>query len=225
MLTGYNDLLAKNPELAEEWSESNERGPDEVRYNSRSTALWKCLTCHGEYSYIVGDRKTGDDACPYCNDRKVLTGYNDLLTKNPELAKEWSENNESGPDAVRYNSRSTALWKCPTCHGEYSYIIGVRKTEDDACPYCSDRKILPGYNSFKVKHPDLMEEWCWVENIFIEVDPDQILDTDNQEVWWLCKLCGRKYPMSVKKRLIKQKRGHNPCPQCNGRRWRRIFNI
>ncbi|RGD64360.1 hypothetical protein DXA98_11190 [Lachnospiraceae bacterium OF09-6] len=70
-----------------------------------------------------------------------------------------------------------------------------------------------------------MEEWCWVENIFIEVDPDQILDTDNQEVWWLCKLCGRKYPLSVKKRLMKQKRGHNPYPQCNGRRWRRIFNI
>ena len=117
------------------------------------------------------------------------------------------------------------MWKCPTCYGEYSYIIGDRKTGDDTCPYCSDRKILPGYNSFKVKHPDLMEEWCWVENIFIEVDPDQILDTDNQEVWWLCKLCGRKYPMSVKKRLMKQKRGHNPCSQCNGRRWRRIFNI
>ncbi|RGD63405.1 hypothetical protein DXA98_16755, partial [Lachnospiraceae bacterium OF09-6] len=84
-----------------------------------------------------------------------------MLTKNPELAEEWSENNESGPDEVRYNSRNTALWKCPTCYGEYSYIIGDRKTGDDACPYCSDRKILPGYNSFKVKHPDLMEEWCW----------------------------------------------------------------
>ena len=225
VFVGYNDLQTLCPELAKEWSEKNERSPQTVRRDTAVRALWKCPICNGEYYHAIGERRVGDDACPYCNDRRVLTGYNDLLAKNPELAEEWSENNESGPDEVRYNSRNTALWKCPTCHGEYSYIIGDRKTGDDACPYCSDRKILPGYNSFKVKHPDLMEEWCWVENIFIEVDPDQILDTDNQEVWWLCKLCGRKYPLSVKKRLMKQKRGHNPCPQCNGRRWRRIFNI
>ena len=28
---------------------------------------------------------------PYCGDRKVLKGYNDLRTTHPEIAREWNK--------------------------------------------------------------------------------------------------------------------------------------
>ena len=36
--------------------------------------------------------------CPYCNNRKLLKGYNDLQTKFPHLAKEWSSKNKTFPE-------------------------------------------------------------------------------------------------------------------------------
>ena len=70
-----------------------------------------------------------------------------------------------------------------------------------------------------------MEEWADVENMLLGVDPDEVLDSYDDEVWWECLKCNEKYLMSVKDRLMKQKRGHNACPFCNGRRWKKIYNV
>ena len=218
-LTGYNDLSTIDPELSLEWSPNNELSPEEVRRSSPAPALWNCPTCHGEYSYIIAAREVGDDACPYCRGKKILTGYNDLVTVDPELSLEWSPNNELGPEEVRRNSPASALWNCPTCHGEYSSIIAVRKVGDDSCPYCSERKPSPGYNTLQAKHPDLIaKEWAVNENTLIGLDPDRILDSSTEPAWWNCPQCHHPYIMSPKNRLLKLKRGHNPCTFCNGRR-------
>ena len=219
ILTGYNDLVTVDPELSLEWSPNNKLGPEEVRRSSPASALWNCPTCHGEYSYIIAAREVGDDACPYCRGKKILTGYNDLVTVDPELSLEWSPNNELGPEEVRRNSPASALWNCPTCHGEYSSIIAVRKVGDDSCPYCSERKPSPGYNTLQAKHPDLIaKEWAVNENTLIGLDPDRILDSSTEPAWWNCPQCHHPYIMSPKNRLLKLKRGHNPCTFCNGRR-------
>ena len=31
--------------------------------------------------------------CPYCSNKKVLAGYNDLATVSPKIASEWSKKN------------------------------------------------------------------------------------------------------------------------------------
>ena len=53
------------------------------------------------------------------------------------------------------------------------------------CPYCHDRKPLPGFNTFKVRHPDLMKEWMWLNN-YVLADPDNILDSFSTPLWWDC---------------------------------------
>ena len=68
-------------------------------------------------------------------------------------------------------------------------------------------------------------EWATFENLVIQVDPDQILDNCTKPVWWHCNHCNQLYIMSVKQRLLKQKRGHNPCTFCNGRRIKKRYNI
>ena len=224
VLPGFNSLQYKNPELAKEWSANNVRKADEVLPTSSSRVKWVCPTCRGEYFAIIRDRKVGDDACPYCKNDKVLPGFNSLQYKNPELAKEWSNSNDMKADEVLSTSSSRVKWVCPTCRGEYYAAIRDRKVGDDACPYCRKDKLLPGYNSLQDRQSELVErEWCYPENILIGVYPDQILESYQGQAWWKCPTCKRKYLMSVKDRLMKQKRGHVACPQCRGRRRVRSF--
>lgn len=218
LLPGYNDLGTVDPDLASEWSTNNNRAPNSVMKSYSLTARWTCQTCGGEYSCPINERKVGDDACPYCNADLILAGYNDLLTTDPKLAAEWSPNNSRAADTVRKSNRFPARWICPECHGEYRAMISEREVDDDSCPYCNGRKAFPGVNTFKVKHPDLMEEWLELENSLLDVDPDNIIDNNSVYVWWKCRICDYKYTMSVRERLMKQRRGHNPCTYCNGRR-------
>lgn len=115
-------------------------------------------------------------------------------------------------------SSYVALWNCPTCHGKYQARIRDREAEDDSFPYCSDRKVLKGYNSFQVRHPDLMKTWEYVNN-YILADPNIIGDNCNNKVWWFCeKNPKHKYIMSPRKRLYYQKRCIESCTYCKGYR-------
>ena len=44
---------------------------------------WTCSKGH-DYQATINHRSNGS-GCPYCSNYKVLTGYNDLATINPEL--------------------------------------------------------------------------------------------------------------------------------------------
>ena len=225
-LSGFNTLADIKPGLVSEWSSNNELKADEVLPESYNRALWICPTCGGEYSALIRDREVGDDACPYCKNIRPLVGYNTLADKKPELISEWSPNNQSKPDEVVATSTLPVLWICPTCHGEYSTPIRNREFGDDSCPYCRNKKPLPGFNTLQAKHPELVQqEWCYAENLLLGVNPDNILESYSGKVWWKCPTCGRKYIMTVKDRLMKKKRGHIACQQCRGRRWIRSFNI
>lgn len=217
--TGFNDLQTTDPDLAEEWAPDNRVPASKAYKNWRNLYLWICRDCANEYTAAPFKRYAGDKACPYCNNRKVMPGMNSLADIKPELISEWSSNNDIAPDEVLATSSRTVLWKCPDCCGEYSYPVKDRQTGDCVCPYCNDKKVLPGYNSVQAKNPDLIKsEWCKLQNGILGIDPDQIMDTDNRKVWWKCKECGSNYLLSVKQRLLKEKRGHNACTFCNGRR-------
>lgn len=213
-LAGYNDLATTDPELAKEWAD--ERPITKVNKDLTYRAKWKCPNCHGVYQYPVNARQVGDNSCPYCNKGTVLVGFNDLTTTDSELAKEWAD--ERPVDTVMKSAVYIAHWKCPVCHGIYSAPVRDRQAGDDACPYCNGKRVLQGYNSFKVQHPNLMNEWCIAENMLIGVNPDNILSNCRETVWWKCPSCGRKYSMSVYDRVMREKRHFIACTYCRGRR-------
>ena len=226
VIPGVTSLDAVKPELTKEWSPNNVRDISEFFPTSAYRALWVCPECKGEYRASINSREIGDDACPYCAGRKVIPGVTSLEAVKPELLEEWSPNNVRDISEFFPTSTYRALWKCPACSGEYRASINSREIGDDSCPYCAETRVLPGYNSFKVKHQDLVEdEWADIENTLIGVDPDKILDSYSERVWWKCPICNKKYMMSVKDRIMKQKRGHNPCIFCNGRRWKKIYHV
>ena len=222
---GINDLQTTHPELAKEYSPNNERDVRKIRKGHIYPVKWICPTCAGEYRYLVSEREVGDDVCPYCAGRKVLVGFNDLQTTHPELAKEYSPSNEVDIRILRKASWYHALWICPTCSGEYACDVREREIGDDSCPYCADRKALPGYNTFDVRQPDLMKEWLMAENILLGISPDEILETSTEKVWWRCLECDYRYLLTPRKRVLKKKRGHNSCPRCNGHRWLQVHFV
>lgn len=61
-----------------------------------------------------------------------------------------------------------------------------------------------------------MKEWNYRSNYLI-VNPNNILPTYPEEVWWTCE-CGKNFKMSPKKRLYYLKRHMKACPYCKGRR-------
>lgn len=221
LLPGFNSLATKYPDIAAMWSDKNNLSADQTLPNT-TMAFWTCPTCHGDYPARINKVINGKVECPYCNNKKVLPGFNSLAVKYPDIANMWSKQNKLSADHVLPNTY-VATWTCPICHEDYSArIIDVINGVTD-CPYCSGRKALPGKTSFAALHPDLMEDWDFIANYCL-VNPDEILDTYSQKVWWNCKRSSEhKYPLSPADKVFYQKRHRESCPYCKGRRRKKKF--
>ena len=219
VLPGYNSLKALYPEVALRWSSNNDTDPDNILPTLAYEKLWICNSCHGEYSAPIRDVVAGTDECPYCKGTRVLPGYNSLKALYPEVALRWSSNNDTDPDNILPTLTYEKLWICNSCHGEYSAPIRDVVAGTDECPYCKGRRVLPGYNSFTDKHPDLTEELDDVSNYLLPVAPNEVLDNSTTKFWWICKKDKlHKYLMSPKTRLMYEKRNREPCLYCRGQR-------
>lgn len=219
---GVNSIADTDQELSKEYASDNEYDVTRVNKNSKTWGYWICPSCNGRYGAYVNERKLGDDSCPYCTDKRALEGLNSLVDTHYQLVKDWSINNERNPEELLKSSKYTALWKCPTCCGEYPARICDREVGDDNCPYCNNRITLSGVNTFNVKHEDLMEEWDYINN-YLLCNADQILDTYSKEVWWNCQVCKTKYLMSPKRRVYYQTRSMKSCSYCKGLRRKKYY--
>lgn len=177
VLAGFNDLASRFPEIAAEWSEKNyPLRPDEVTAFSNKKAWWKGK-CGHEWYALISSRSDGH-GCPYCEDHKLLKGFNDFASQYPQLAKEWSEKNKVGADAVTSSKAGLFWWHCPSCGGEYSAWISSR-IDGSRCPYCTGRVVEENLNSLSKTHPAIAAEWNCEKNR--TVTADQVSALSKQE--------------------------------------------
>lgn len=239
-----DNLVNVCPEIVRWWDYDKNAPfkPEQFTKGSQFMAYMKCPDCGRElYSGIhslLHTEENGKVVVSHdgrCHKYKAMASENNLVSRYPQIV-DWWDYDKNSPDLPEENtlySPKRVYFKCPECGNEtHRRITDAFFCEDDGipalfkCPYCRNKKVLPGFNSFKVRHPDLMEsEWADIENTFIRVNPDQILDSYSGSVWWKCPICNKKYMMSVKDRLMKKKRGHNPCTFCNGRRWKKTYIV
>ncbi len=209
VLNGYNDLQTANPTLAKEWNyeKNNRLSPMEATPNSHLKVWWKCKNGH-EWQASIADRHSGR-GCPYCAGKKVLKGFNDLQTVNPNLATEWhhEKNNGLTPADVTPNSHKTVWWKCNEGH-EWQAIIGNRH-KGNGCPYCAGQKVLKGTNDLQTVNPTLANEWNYGKNK--ELTPADVLPNSNKKIWWKCSK-GHEWQAKIQDR----NKGKG-CPYCSGR--------
>lgn len=141
-IMGVNDLATLHPKLADEWDYEANKDllPNNTLPYSTKRANWKCKKCGGKWDAIIHSRSKGA-GCPYCAGRRVLTGFNDLATINPELAEEWNYNLNGNlkPQDVFPRSKAKVWWKCKTCDYEWEAVIGSRDKGLSRCRLCSYR--------------------------------------------------------------------------------------
>ena len=132
-IQGVNDFATLYPEMLKEWDyEENDKlgiKPNELLVGSIKKVYWICSKGH-KYDRSIYDRLHGRGNCPYCGNRKVLQGYNDLATTNPELLKDWDyeENDKLGikPNEITNGGKEKVWWKCGN-----GYVVGVGKVRKD----------------------------------------------------------------------------------------------
>ena len=102
-------LAETHPEIAAQadgWDASS------LLPGSHQNRQWVCAFGH-YWSAQVRKRALRGDGCPYCSGKKVLAGFNDLLTTHPELAAQadgWD------PTTVSYGSGQNRQWVCSIGH-------------------------------------------------------------------------------------------------------------
>ena len=91
-----------------------------------------------------------------------------LRSKFPEIVeKYWDYSRNLGvkPEDFSPMSNKKVWWKCSVCGGSWKTEISS-VTRGRGCPYCSGRKVLPGFNDLATKRPELLNEWDYEKNSF-----------------------------------------------------------
>lgn len=135
----------ENEELMQEWDwdKNNELGlfPDKLSVGSNKKVWWKCELGHSYQSAISWHTQGG--GCPYCSHNKVLVGYNDLATTDPDLVLQWNyeKNGDLTPQMVSRGSGKKVWWICDNGH-EWQSSINKRTSYEETkckCPICWNR--------------------------------------------------------------------------------------
>ena len=202
ILPDFNDLATTNPELAKQVSPNSEIKATEVTAGSEKKLLWICSKGH-EWEAKVNDRYRGN-GCPYCSGRKAIVGVNDLATLNPELEKEVSPNSKIKSTEITAFSNRKILWRCRNGH-EYEAKVNNR-SRGKGCPYCSNKKILIGFNDLATTNPKLAKE----VSPNSEIKSAEITSGSKKKLLWKCSN-GHEWEAKVSNRS-----NGNGCPRCSG---------
>ena len=138
-IVGYNDLETLYYEIAMEWNceKNGDKRPNQYCAHSGKKVWWKCKNGH-EWQATIDSRTRNGNGCPYCAGQRVIFGENDLVTKVPELAKQWNyeKNGDLQPEEICYSSGKKVWWKCEKGH-EWRVSVNSRYTQKTGCPLCS----------------------------------------------------------------------------------------
>lgn len=130
---GFNDLATIHPTVAREaygWD------PGRVLFGSNTEVDWKCPIGHIWQGSPNARTSTTKMQCFYCSNKKrVLNGFNDLLTVYPEVASEaygWD------PSKVLFGTNANKAWKCKFGHSVWTTSVNLRTGfQKTGCPECS----------------------------------------------------------------------------------------
>lgn len=159
VLSGYNDLFTTHPELA---NQANGWDPKLIIAGSHKNLSWRCANGH-IWEARPNTRVSMGSECPVCSGRKVLVGYNDLVTTHPDLS---SEAVDWDPETKTKGMKSKLLWKCAEGH-EWLASPQSRTTMQSGCPTCSLTGFDPSKDGFLyfLFHPQWLMYQIGITNV------------------------------------------------------------
>lgn len=114
---------------------------NENDFNSKLNMKVRCKICNYEFTTNYNRVSSQNSSCAVCKNKKVLKGYNDIWTTNPEVAK-LLLNKEDGYKYT-YSSNKKVFWKCPYCENIMLKTIGDVYQHGLSCTNCSDGISYP----------------------------------------------------------------------------------
>lgn len=199
VLAGFNDLATHFPDLAKE---ADGWDPTNIVWGSHKKVDWKCELGH-TWTVSIGSRTSAlrsgmASGCPYCGNRKVWSGFNDLLSQYPETAKQADGWDPAKEVATNIKKRP---WRCELGH-TWKATVRSRVQLDTGCPVCANRTLLEGFNDLATHFPQLAKEadgW----------DPSKVIRGAAVKKTWICSE-GHKWNALVSSRCGKG----TGCPEC-----------
>lgn len=178
---GESDLLSTHPELAREafgWD------PKKYSAGSNEKLKWKCSTKENHIWITSPIHRVRPSGCPFCGNKKVFVGENDLATTHPELMDEvfgWD------PTTVTYGSTAKRKWKCRTNGNHIWEAIVGNRAKGVGCPSCANS----GFDPFSEGYLYFLEHFEWsMFQIGITNNPEDRIKKHLSKGWELLEIRG-----------------------------------
>ena len=122
---------------------------------------------------------------------------------------DYEKNGELTPKDVTHGSEKIVYWLDKKGHSWQTQVV-ARTTGGGGCPYCSNQKVLVGYNDLATIHPDIAKEWHPTKNGPIK--PSEVMAGSCKKYWWMCEL-GHSWQTTVSSRTH-----GGGCPICHNQK-------
>ena len=205
---GYNDLFSHNPTFLSEWDyNKNTIQPDQITLYSKRKVWWKHVftdkdgnhTDH-DWQASVNERMRGY-GCPICAGKIIKKGINDLETTHPYLILEWDySKNTISPDTISFGYDKKVWWIHKIVKNGVEYEHSWKASPNSrtncrsGCPYCSNKKVLQGYNDLASCLPEIVAKWDYEKNFPLK--PSEFTIASSKKVYWI----DRNKPISISDR-------------------------
>lgn len=129
----------------------------------------------------------------------------------PDIAKEWDYKSNMGltPSMFSPGSNEKVWWICSLGH-RYSSSIVNRVKLPVACPICTGKQVLVGFNDLASHDEKIASEWDYDLNGNLK--PTDVTWGSGKKVWWKCPKGHPSYQSRIYSRTGKGKSG---CPVCS----------
>ncbi len=200
VLKGFNDLATLFPGVA---SQADGWDPSKVSAGSSKKQQWRCDKEHFWEAPPKERTPPRSDGCPYCSGRRVLSGFNDLATLFPEVAKQafgWDPTQIAGRAGKKLN------WKCESGHVWTAIVQSRTPPKNNGCPFCAGQRVLKGINDLATLYPEVAKQadgW----------DPSSVAaKSSSKKLRWKCAM-GHKWTALASTRTS----AGAGCPYCAGK--------
>lgn len=218
-MTSKKEYLSSISSLAREWHftlNDSSISPDKITIGNNKKVWWKCEKGH-EWEDVVYKRVKGK-LCPYCTNKRVLIGYNDLSTLFPNIAAEWhtEKNVDIDINTIVPGSSKKVSWRCSTCGNIWDTSVRSRTQKGSGCPKCALKKRsetrhnLALKNNGSLNNAEICKSWDYEKNY--PLTPNDVTQYSNENVWWRCPICNYSWQAKISNRS--NGRG---CPNCANR--------
>ncbi len=179
IVVGLNDLATTHPEIAREadgWDTTT------VGAGHAKRMSWKCSLGH-KWKTSISNRSLQNTGCPVCSGRQLEKGFNDLLTRFPEVAQEadgWD------PSAINAGTNAKKPWRCSEGH-QWIATVSSRTSNGVGCPSCASYGFNPSQQAWL--YLLAQHEWAQLQ-VGITNDLNRRLKEHDKNGWELIEVRG-----------------------------------